>query len=115
MKKRAQIAGDGRRDRIFRRDAFRCVYCGEIYPPEELTLDHVQPRMRGGDMSAGNLVTACRACNTAKGGQSAWAFLAGRRQQRENFLKYATSVWARHRRAIEEAADEPPRAEPTTR
>ncbi len=105
MRNRAAEAGESRRDRIFRRDAFRCVYCGEVFPSEDLTLDHVQPRMRGGDVSDGNLVTACRACNTAKGGQSAWAFLAGRRQQRENFLTYATSVWARHRRAIEEAAD----------
>ena len=104
MKKPAQGTGDSRRDRIFRRDAFRCVYCGEVFPSEELTLDHVQPRMRGGDVSEGNLVTACRSCNAAKGGQPAWAFLASRRQQRENFLKYATSVWARHRRAIEEAA-----------
>ena len=114
MKKSAESPGDSRRDRIFRRDAFRCVYCGEVYPPEELTVDHVQPRMRGGDASAGNLVTACRACNTAKGGQPAWSFLAGRGQQRENFLKYATSVWARHRRAIEEAALTPPPSESST-
>lgn len=95
-----------RRDRIFRRDDFRCVYCGQVFPPEELTLDHVQPRMRNGDMSEGNLVSACRACNTAKGGQPAWAYLAGRRPERENFLRYATGVWPRLRRAIEEAAQD---------
>ncbi len=108
MSKRAQSAVESRRDTILRRDAFRCVYCGEVFPPEELTLDHVQPRLRGGDASGGNLVTACRACNTAKGGQPAWAYLAWRPAQRANFLRYATAVWPRLRRAIEEAAVDGP-------
>ncbi len=105
MTRRANPAGTSRRDTIFRRDAFRCVYCGEVFPPEDLTLDHVQPRLRGGDASGGNLVTACRACNTAKAGQPAWAYLARRPVQRENFLKLATHIWPRIRRAIEEAAE----------
>lgn len=109
MARRANPAGASRRDTILRRDAFRCVYCGEVFPPEELTVDHVQPQMRGGDTSGGNLVTACRACNTAKAGQPAWAYLARRPAERENFLRLATSVWPRLRRAIEEAAaDESP-------
>ena len=94
----------GPRERIFRRDGFRCVYCAEVFPPEELTLDHVEPRMRGGDHSDGNLVTACRACNTRKGSRPAWAFLADDRGARENFLRLATAVWPRLRRAVEEAA-----------
>ena len=92
------------RDRVFRRDAFRCVYCGQVFPPDQLTLDHVQPRMRGGDQSEGNIVTAYFACNAEKGSLPAWAFLADRPEQRENFLRYATGVWDRHRRAILEAA-----------
>lgn len=91
------------RDRVFRRDGYRCVYCGEILPGEKLTLDHVQPRLRGGDKSEGNLVAACRACNTEKGAAPAWAFLAERPEQRANFLKYAKAIWPRHRRAILEA------------
>ena len=106
MPRRANPAGSSRRDTIFRRDAFHCVYCGEVFPPEELTLDHVQPRLRGGDASEGNLVSACRACNTAKAGQPAWAYLARRPAQRENFLRLAAGVWPRLRRAIEEAAAE---------
>ena len=92
------------RERIFRRDRFRCVYCGEVFPADALTIDHVEPRMRGGDASGGNLVTACRACNTRKGSRPAWSFLAGDPVARENFLKYGTSVWPRLRRAVEEAA-----------
>jgi 5-methylcytosine-specific restriction endonuclease McrA len=93
------------RERIAMRDGCRCVYCGEHFRCEELTLDHVEPRMRGGDQSEGNLVAACRACNTEKGSTPAWAFLAERPMQRENFLRHATSVWPRLRRAVVEAAE----------
>ena len=92
------------RERIFRRDGFRCAYCGEVFVSADLTLDHVEPRMRGGDQSGGNLVTACRACNTRKGSRPAWAFLAEEPVARENFLTHAVHVWPRLRRAIEEAA-----------
>lgn len=96
--------GAALRERIFARDLFRCVYCAQSFPSEALTLDHVQPRLRGGDQSEGNLVTACQPCNASKGSAPAWAFLAERPVERENFLRLATSVWARHRRAVEEAA-----------
>ncbi|HEX6926553.1 MAG TPA: HNH endonuclease [Longimicrobiaceae bacterium] len=92
------------RERIFERDRYRCVYCGGVFPAEELSVDHVEPRMRGGDRSGGNLVTACRACNQRKGSQPAWAFLADDPVARGNFLRHATSVWPRLRRAVVEAA-----------
>ncbi len=82
------------------------MYCGAVLPPDELTLDHVQPRMKGGDASEGNLVTCCRACNTAKGGEAAWSFLARRPELRQNFLRYARGIWPRLRRAVAEAAGE---------
>jgi hypothetical protein len=91
-------------ERVFARDGYRCVYCAGVFPGEQLSLDHVQPRMRGGDNSEGNLVTACRACNARKGSAAAWAFLAELPEERANFLRYATAVWPRHRRAVEEAA-----------
>ncbi len=93
------------RQRIFRRDGFRCVYCAQVFPEEELTVDHVEPKMRGGDRSDGNLVTACHACNTRKGSRPAWAFLASDAIARENFLRYGTAVWPRLRRAVQEAAE----------
>lgn len=97
------------RERIFARDAYRCVYCAEVFPAEALSVDHVQPRMRGGDNSEGNLVTACTACNTRKGSLPAWSFLADLPEERANFLRYATAAWPRHRRAIEQAARRAPR------
>ena len=96
--------GPTARERILERDEYRCVYCGETFPGAQLTLDHVEPKMRGGDGSDGNLVSACRPCNTLKGGMPAWAFLAERPVERANFLVHARGVWPRLRRAIEEAA-----------
>jgi 5-methylcytosine-specific restriction endonuclease McrA len=93
-----------RRLRIFERDRFRCVYCANVFHAEDLTLDHVEPRVKGGDHSDGNLVTCCKECNELKAGQAAWYFLANDKERRENFLKNAVGVWPRLVRAIEEAA-----------
>jgi 5-methylcytosine-specific restriction endonuclease McrA len=83
------------RQQIFERDEFRCVYCGELFPAEELTVDHVQPLVRGGDNSGGNLVTACKGCNTRKGNRRLHAFLEESGIAREQFLERAKHVWKR--------------------
>ena len=90
------------REQIFARDGYRCVYCGELFPAEELTVDHVQPRVRGGDRSGGNLVTACTGCNVLKGHRRLSSFLAEFPEARRNFFRYARHVWPRHLRAVEE-------------
>ena len=100
------MTGEGRaldRERIFARDSYRCVYCGLVFPPEELTVDHVQARVRGGDRSAGNLVTACSACNVRKGHRRLAEFLASDAVTRATFFRLArAAVWPRHLRAVEE-------------
>ena len=45
-------------------------YCGQRFKSEDLTFDHVVPRSRGGRASWTNIVTACMACNVAKGNRS---------------------------------------------
>lgn len=93
---------------IFRRDDFTCVYCGRDGredPHVELSVDHVEPRVKGGDNSEGNLVTACVACNRSKGGLAAWAWLENRDEERERFLDHAPYVWPRLRAAVREAAE----------
>ena len=91
-----------RREQVFERDEYRCVYCGEQFEPGELTVDHVQPRMRGGDRSSGNLVTACCACNARKGGARLGDFLKANPEAREHFLRLAGGkVWRRIMREIE--------------
>ncbi len=43
-----------------------CHYCGSIFPPSELTMDHIVPVVRGGKSSRANLVPACKGCNSRK-------------------------------------------------
>jgi 5-methylcytosine-specific restriction endonuclease McrA len=91
-----------RRESVFARDAYRCVYCGQVFPVEQLTVDHVQARVRGGDNSAGNVVTACGGCNVLKGHRRLAEFLLAVPAARTNFFRLARSVWPRHLRAVEE-------------
>lgn len=53
---------------IFRRDGYRCQYCGREMA--HLTLDHIIPRSRGGAHGWTNLVSACASCNRRKGGKT---------------------------------------------
>jgi 5-methylcytosine-specific restriction endonuclease McrA len=94
-----------KRDEIFARDEYRCVYCGTIQPVELLSLDHVQAKVRGGDRSPGNLVTACMSCNTLKANHRLADFLASSAVARENFFRYALHVWPRHLRTVREDLD----------
>ncbi|NUJ87285.1 HNH endonuclease [Plantibacter sp. MCCC 1A11337] len=48
---------------VLRRDGHRCAYCGKA----ATTIDHVQPRSRGGVDSWENLVACCLRCNNVKG------------------------------------------------
>ena len=90
------------REEIFRRDDYRCVYCGEPFDADALTIDHVQPRVRGGDNSPGNVVTACGGCNTAKGHRKLAEVLLAESKARANFFTLARFVYPRHLRAVRE-------------
>jgi 5-methylcytosine-specific restriction endonuclease McrA len=65
VRRRRQQSGM-KRLRIYMRDKFRCQYCGEKKGVDQLTLDHILPRSRGGDNSPLNIVTACLKCNNRK-------------------------------------------------
>lgn len=43
-----------------------CYYCGEKFPPQDLTMDHKIPLARGGLSEKENLVPACKDCNNNK-------------------------------------------------
>lgn len=53
------------RKNIMRRDGYKCAYCGR--GDLTLTIDHINPKARGGDDSCENLVSACTHCNNKKG------------------------------------------------
>ncbi len=58
------------RRNLFARDGNRCQYCGNTLPSQQLSLDHVVPRSRGGETSWENIVCCCVRCNTRKGGRT---------------------------------------------
>jgi len=58
------------RRNLFRRDRNTCQYCGRKRPTEDLSIDHVVPRARGGLATWENCVVACLRCNSVKGSRS---------------------------------------------
>jgi len=54
------------RNSVFERDKDRCQYCGRIFAREDLNLDHVIPRDRGGKTTWENIVCSCIKCNSHK-------------------------------------------------
>ena len=55
------------RRNIYQRDNFTCQYCGKNFSREDLTIDHVIPKSRGGKSNWTNVVLACGPCNAKKG------------------------------------------------
>lgn len=55
---------------LFKRDANVCLYCGEQYYDHALSRDHVHPVVKGGRDIWTNVVTACKRCNSLKGGRT---------------------------------------------
>ena len=43
-----------------------CYYCGRVFEPKNLTMDHIVPLARGGRSTKDNIVTCCKLCNTKK-------------------------------------------------
>lgn len=49
---------------VWERDDFRCKHCGSR---QYLTVDHIHPESKGGDLEPSNLQTLCTSCNCRKG------------------------------------------------
>jgi 5-methylcytosine-specific restriction endonuclease McrA len=70
----AHVARERERARALRKTAWWrrriqsgiCGYCGNSVAPGTLTMDHVVPVARGGRTTRGNVVAACKECNTRK-------------------------------------------------
>jgi hypothetical protein len=52
---------------VFKRDGFRCQYCGRTPPAVTLEADHIEPESKGGATDIDNLMTSCMDCNRGKG------------------------------------------------
>ncbi|MEO6670791.1 MAG: HNH endonuclease [Ferruginibacter sp.] len=51
---------------VFKRDKFKCGYCGATAPDVLLQIDHIDPVAAGGTNNILNLITACFDCNNGK-------------------------------------------------
>ena len=56
------------RRNLIQRDNYSCQYCG--YKGDNLSIDHVIPRSRGGADNWENVTTACISCNLRKGNRT---------------------------------------------
>ena len=65
MAKRKAISSRTRFE-VFKRDGFKCQYCGRSAPEIVLRVDHIDPVANGGENDLLNLVTACFDCNAGK-------------------------------------------------
>jgi hypothetical protein len=79
----------------FKRDGFKCVYCGSHPPNVVLEADHITPVKEGGKNRIENLVTSCFNCNRGKGAnlltsipESINENSAERIQQYKEYIKY---------------------------
>ena len=59
---------------ILRRDSYTCAYCGDVANE----VDHIVPKVKGGEDTHDNLVAACRLCNIQKKDKDQAVFLAQR-------------------------------------
>jgi hypothetical protein len=56
--------------KLFARDRQLCAYCGDHFPEDLLTREHIRPVSQGGPDHWMNVVTACRGCNHRKGNRT---------------------------------------------
>ena len=68
IKRERQKAKDLRSSQWWKRRCSKgvCHYCGMKVSPRALTMDHIVPIIRGGKSSKGNVVPACKECNSKK-------------------------------------------------
>lgn len=52
---------------VLARDNFTCQYCGRTAKEVELQVDHIYPKVKGGNNDKDNLIASCIDCNKGKG------------------------------------------------
>jgi len=58
------------RKNIILRDENICQYCAQEFATDDLTMDHIVPRAKGGEKSWENIVASCKPCNQKKGNRT---------------------------------------------
>lgn len=75
------------RERLWREATGHCIYCGHPVSLEEMEVDHIVPRSRGGENNYANKVCTCPRCNALKGDAPLKEFLGSMsRCRKEKYL-----------------------------
>ena len=56
----------GYREKILKRDGYKCQICDEVFPADELEVHHIKSQAKGGKHYPANLVTLCYDCHVAE-------------------------------------------------
>ena len=85
-----------------------CAYCGITTPPDEITLDHVQPRKgKSAYDRPDNLVLACRTCNAAKADLPFLGFILARRARGVFLLHYGDHLSDGIKKTVRDLVERP--------
>lgn len=95
--------GKRARFEVFKRDSFRCQYCGRTPPEVILHVDHVLPKSGGGPDAMDNYVTACSDCNLGKSDVSLTSIPATI-QQKIDLLRERQEQLSEYRKLLEVGA-----------
>ncbi len=98
----------GHRDTLVALHGPVCAYCGETFPVDTLTLDHVQPRKgKTAYDRSDNLVLACKSCNAAKADMPFLGFILARRSRGVFLLHYGEHLSEGIKETIRELVEKP--------
>jgi len=100
---------------VFKRDGFKCAYCGKCPPQVTLEVDHIDPKSKGGKDDINNLITACFDCNRGKRNipltkvpqklSDNLIVLQEQEEQLKAYRRFATKIERRIQKDIEEIND----------
>jgi len=91
-----ELADDNIRRKVIERDGKRCIYFDRELQDDEIAIDHVHPRSKGGTATLDNLVVASKEANIRK-----WDFSA------EEFCRAAGLDWKAVAQRISKATGKP--------
>jgi hypothetical protein len=77
LSRKLQVSSLFKDERWKMENGARCVYCGST---ENLSVDHLFPRIKGGADNVENLVCSCKSCNSSKGKKDLMAWYKERGQ-----------------------------------
>ncbi|MCK9350869.1 MAG: HNH endonuclease [Clostridiales bacterium] len=97
---------------VFKRDSFKCAYCGKSPPAVTLEVDHIVPVADGGENDMSNLITSCHDCNSGKGAvplsrvpQQLSDNFAELKEHEDQIREYRKFIKGVNRRAAKDVAD----------